>query len=39
MLVWKKWSKYNWKTKTINEYKMLLLFGIIPLFVLIDMKK
>jgi hypothetical protein len=39
MLVWKKWSvvrRFMGEAKTIKEYRILLLFGIIPLFVSIN---
>lgn len=39
MLVWKRWSvvrRFMGEEKTIKEYGLLLLFGIIPLFISIN---
>lgn len=39
MLVWKKWSivkRFMGEETTIKEYRLLLLFGIIPLFISIN---
>ena len=39
MLIWKQWTEseiFMGQRKTTKEYKMLLLFGIIPLFISIN---